>query len=188
MDFMLNWGNWHNRVIGGCPLDGWACVCVSDICVSVCEYVHPPPPHTHTRTHTSLCLLVWIRFRADLRPVEAGGPYSGLMLVSDIVVFTKPYGTHMYVRTHTHTHRDALIWNQTEHSHMLQTDRQTWWRSHNHFSVLILRTSPSVWPRPAFVMRVESPPKLNICNYPAELLLLQCSLPDIILFLALGKN
>ena len=57
----------------------------------------------------------------------AGGPYSGLMLVSDIAVFTKPYSTHMFVRTsaHTRTHTGAHIWNQTEHSRMLQTDRQT---------------------------------------------------------------
>lgn len=80
----------------------------------MCEYVYPPHPthtYTHTQTqthrHTHLCLLVWIRFRADLWPVEAGSPYSSLMLVSDIVVFTKPYGTHMHVCTHTH--RGTLI-------------------------------------------------------------------------------
>jgi len=41
---MLNRGTWHNDVIGGCPLDGWArvyvCVCVRVyVCVCVRVYV-----------------------------------------------------------------------------------------------------------------------------------------------------
>lgn len=59
---MLNWGDWHNRVIGGCPLDGWACVCVTvcvdtNVCVPI--WIHVAPSHSPL----VLCLLVWIRFR-----------------------------------------------------------------------------------------------------------------------------
>lgn len=43
---------------------------------------------------------------------EAGGPYSALVLVSDIVVLTYPYGTHMdwkHTQTHAHVKSDSTL-------------------------------------------------------------------------------